>query len=168
MEWSASGRYLAGESENAITGLDFRHYYLGFPRQTLVFHAEQNWGHNLDGDRQFLLGADSGLRGYDNRRFDGNKRLLLNVEDRVYMVFDWLHLLSVAFTTFTDAGYAWRAGEGEDLGDIVSDVGIGFRFDVTRGSGGTVIRLDYAYPLDGVGREENSGGVLSFTAGQAF
>jgi surface antigen Omp85-like protein len=163
-----SGRVLAGIGEDVITGFDFRHYYLGLPRQTLVVHLGHTWGHNLDGDRQFLLGGDTGLRGYDSRRFDGNKSLLFNVEDRAYIVFDWLHLLSVAFTPFADAGYVWRAGENEDLGDVVGDAGVGFRFDVTRGSSGTVIRLDYAYPLSGLGREENRRGILSFTAGQAF
>ena len=168
VEGSTSGRFLSGVGRNVISAFDFRHYYSGFPRQTLVFHAAHSWGHNLDGDKQFLLGSDSGLRGYDNRRFDGNKRLLLNVEDRAYMVFDWLHLVSVAFSAFADAGYVWRTGESEDLGDLVGDVGIGFRFDVTRGSSGTVIRLDYGYPLNAVGREDNRRGLLSFTAGQAF
>ena len=167
-EIKTDGRFLAGAGENVVTGFDLRHYYLGLPRQTMVFHVEQTWGHNLDGDRELLLGGDSGLRGYDSRRFDGNKRLLLNVEDRAYMVFDWLHLLSVAFSPFADAGYVWRAGESEDLGDVVGDVGVGLRFDVTRGGSGTVIRLDYAYPLSGLGREENPRGVLSLTAGQAF
>ncbi len=163
-----SGRFLAGTGEDVITGFDFRHYYLGFPRQTLVFHAGQMWGHNLDGDTQFLLGGDTGLRGYDSRRFDGNKRLLLNVEDRAYLVFDWMHIVSIAFSPFADAGYVWRAGENEDLGDILGDVGIGFRFDVTRGGGGTVFRLDYAYPVSSLGQQENPRGVLSLTAGQAF
>jgi len=167
-EISTTGRYLAGAGQNVVTGFDLRHYYVGLPRQTLVAHAGQIWGHNLDGDRQFLLGAESGLRGYDSRRFDGNKRLLLNVEDRAYIVFDWLHLVSVAFAGFADAGYVWRAGESEDLGDVVGDVGIGLRFDVTRGGSGTVVRLDYAYPVNPIGREENPRGVLSFTAGQAF
>ena len=166
--FSTSGRYLAGTGENVLTGFFVRHYYLGFPRQTLVSHLEQTWGHNLDGDKQLLLGGESGLRGYDSRRFDGNKKLLANVEDRVYLVFDWLHLVSVAFSPFADAGYVWRAGESEDLGDVVADVGVGLRFDLTRGGTGTVIRLDYAYPLSGLGRAENPGGVLSFTAGQAF
>ncbi len=167
-EITTSGRSLAGVGQNVVTQATMRHYYVGLPRQTLVAHLEQRWGHNLDGDAQFLLGAESGLRGYDSRRFDGNKRLLLNVEDRAYIVFDWLHLVSVAFAGFADAGFVWRAGESEDLGDIVGDAGIGLRFDVTRGAGGTVIRLDYAYPLNPLGREENPRGVLSFTAGQAF
>jgi len=168
VELTASGRYLAGVGQNVVTQADLRHYYVGLPRQTLVAHIEQRWGHNLDGDKQFLLGAESGLRGYDSRRFDGNKRFLVNVEDRAYIVFDWLHLVSVAFAGFADAGYVWRAGESEDLGDIVGDAGVGLRFDLTRGGSGTVIRLDYAYPLNPLGREENSRGVLSFTAGQAF
>ncbi len=154
--------------DRRFTEVDLRHYYLGLPRQTLVFHAAQAWGHNLDGERQFLLGGESGLRGYDNRRFDGNKRLLINIEDRAYIVYDWLHLVSIAFAGFADTGFAWRAGAGEDLGDLVGDIGIGFRFDVTRGSGGTVMRLDYAYPVNRLGQEENPRGVLSFTAGQAF
>ena len=167
-EVMTAGRYLAGVGQDVVTQADFRHYYVGLPRQTLVAHAGQRWGHNLDGDHQFLLGAESGLRGYDSRRFDGNKRLLLNAEDRAYLVFDWLHLVSVAFAGFADAGYAWRAGESEDLGDIVGDVGVGLRFDVTRGGGGTVIRLDYAYPVNSLGQRENPRGLLSFTAGQAF
>lgn len=168
LQAEASGRVEAGIGQNLVSQIDLRHYYLGLPRQTLVVHAEQTWGHNLDGDKQFVLGGESGLRGYDNRRFDGNKRLLLNVEDRLYLVYDWLHLVSVALAGFADAGFAWRAGEGQDLGDVVGDIGIGFRFDVTRGGSGTVIRFDYAYPVSRVGQEENPRGVLSFTAGQAF
>jgi hypothetical protein len=168
LEANASGRVAARIGENLVTQIDFRHYYLGLPRQTLVVHAEQTWGHNLDGEKQLLLGGESGLRGYDNRRFDGNKRLLLNVEDRIYLVFDWLHLVSIALAGFSDAGFVWRAGRGEDLGDVVADVGIGLRFDVTRGGSGTVIRLDYAYPVSRLGQEENPRGVVSFTAGQAF
>ena len=168
LQAEVSGRLEAGSAQNAVTQVDLRHYYLGLPRQTLVVHAEQTSGHNLDGEKQLVLGGESGLRGYDNRRFDGNKRLLLNVEDRVYLVYDWLHLVSVALAGFADAGFAWRAGKGQDLGDVVGDVGVGFRFDVTRGGSGTVIRLDYAYPVNRVGQEENPRGVLSFTAGQAF
>src|SRR5207245_6111511 len=52
------------------------------------------------------------LHSFPTRRssdlFDGNKRLLFNVEDRAYIVFDWLHLLSIAFSPFADAGYVWR------------------------------------------------------------
>jgi hypothetical protein len=163
-----SGRFLAGAGQNVITGLDLTHYYLGLPRQTVVLHLGQTWGHNLDLDRQLLLGAESGLRGYDNRRFDGNKSLLFNAEDRVYLVFDWLRLLSIGLAGFADAGYVWRAGDGQDLGDLVADVGVGLRFDLTRGSTGTIIRLDYAYPVSRIGKEENPSGILSFSTGQAF
>lgn len=165
---STEGRYLAGTGQHVITSFELTHYYVRPPRQTLVLHLAQDWGHNLDGDFQFLLGGDTGLRGYDARRFDGNKRLLANLEHRTYLVFDWLHLLSVGFAGFADAGYAWRAGESEDLGDLVGDVGVGLRFDVTRGSTGSVFRIDYGYPVSQVGREENPHGVLSFASGLAF
>jgi hypothetical protein len=162
------GRYLSGVARNVVGGIDFLHYYLGFPRQTLVFHLDHSWGHNLDGDRQFVLGGETGLRGYDDRRFDGNKRLLLNVEDRAYLVFDWLHLLSIGVAAFADAGYVWRAGESEDLGDLVADIGVGLRFDLTRSGTGATLRIDYAFPLNRVGREENPRGVVSIVSGHAF
>jgi hypothetical protein len=165
---STSGRFLAGTARNLLTGLDLTHYYLGLPRQTFVLHLGQTWGRNLDGDGQLLLGAESGLRGYDHRRFDGNKKLVLNVEDRVYLVTDWLRLLSIGIAGFADAGYVWRAGEGQDLGDLLADVGVGFRFDATRGGSGVVIRLDYAYPLNRLGQEENPRGIISFASGHAF
>jgi hypothetical protein len=162
------GRYLAGSARSLMGGIDLLHYYLGFPRQTLVFHVDHSWGHRLDGDRQFVLGGETGLRGYNDRRFDGNKRLLLNVEDRAYLAFDWLHLLSIGVAAFVDAGYVWRAGESEDLGDLVADVGVGLRFDLTRSGAGATLRIDYAYPLNRVGREENPRGVLSIVSGHAF
>jgi len=162
------GRYVAGVGQNVVTGFDMTHYYLWPPRQTLVVHLGQDWGHNLDGDFQYLLGGDTGLRGYDARRFDGNKRLLANLEHRTYFVYDWLHLVSIGLAGFADAGYAWRVGQNEDLGDVVGDVGIGLRFDITRGSTGSVFRIDYGYPVSQVGREENPHGVLSFASGLAF
>ena len=162
------GRYLAGSGRNVVTGIDLLHYYLGFPRQTLVFHLDQSWGHDLDGDRQFVLGGETGLRGYNDRRFDGNKRLLLNVEDRAYLAFDWLRLVSVGVAAFADAGYVWRDGESQDLGDLVADVGVGLRFDLTRSGSGSTLRIDYAFPLNRVGREENPRGVVSIVSGHAF
>jgi hypothetical protein len=164
----ASGRFLAGRGRNTVTGFDLTHYRLLLPRHTLVFNLDQVFGHNLDGDRQFLLGADSGLRGYDNRRFDGNKRLLLNAEDRIYLAFDVARLLSIGLAVFADAGYVWRAGRGQDLGDLVADAGVGLRFDFTRGKTGAVVRLDWAYPLNRLGQDENPRGVFSLSAGQAF
>ncbi len=165
---ATTGRFRSGVGEDVITEIDLTHYFLGLPRQTLVAHLGQAWGHNLDGDHQFLLGADTGLRGYDSRRFDGNKRLMMNVEDRVYLTYDWLHLLSIGVAAFADAGYVWRAGRGQDLGDLVGDVGVGLRFDLTRSASGSTFRIDYAYPLNRVGQEENSRGVLSVAGGLAF
>ncbi|HEU4401394.1 MAG TPA: BamA/TamA family outer membrane protein, partial [Candidatus Polarisedimenticolia bacterium] len=163
-----SGRVLAGIGSDLITSLDVAHYYQGLRSQTLVTHFSGSWGHNLDGDTRFTLGGESGLRGYDARRFDGNKLLLLNLEDRIYWVNDWLHLVSIGFAGFADAGYVWRAGRSVDLGDLAADIGLGLRFDVTRGSSGTIFRIDYAYPLNQVGQEENSRGILSFATGLAF
>ena len=43
-----------------VTQLDFRHYYVGLPRQTMVWHIEQIWGHNLDGGVSGPLHANQG------------------------------------------------------------------------------------------------------------
>ncbi|NMC61746.1 MAG: hypothetical protein GYA55_01115, partial [SAR324 cluster bacterium] len=55
-------------------------------RHTFASAFSLDYGWELDKDRQFLLGADTGLRGYDARTFDGDKRFLLNIEDRIYLV----------------------------------------------------------------------------------
>ena len=98
---------------------------------------------------QLTLGGDSGLRGYPRSYQTGDRRLLLNVEERVYT--DWypFRLFRVGGAVFYDWGRAW-GGPGESPSSVrwLSDVGFGLRVLSTRSSFGNVLHVDFAFPLN--------------------
>jgi hypothetical protein len=106
--------------------------------------------HNLDPEKQVLLGGDTGLRGYPIRYQAGESRTLLSVEQRFFT--DWYpwRLLRVGYAVFADVG---RVG-GRDprasppLGTLY-DVGAGLRLTSPRSSGRNVVHIDLAFPLNG-------------------
>ena len=64
-------------------------------------------GHNLDPEVQLLLGAESGLRGYPVRRFQGTRSLLLSLEERCSSPTIWRSCSPVGIAGFVDSGSAW-------------------------------------------------------------
>ncbi len=104
---------------------------------------------------QYLLGGNSGLRGYLPRRFDGRRRLTANVELRPLIVHrpDW----ALGAALFADAGGAW-----DDDPRLYSSVGAGLRLGLPRIYDTPVLRADVAHGL-GAGVWQ-----LSFGLGQYF
>ena len=135
---------------DTIWSFRLRYYNRLSRRQTLAFNLEFDYGHNLERSRQFLLGGDSGLRGYPARGFSGNKRLLLNLEDRL---FSHVTLLTVALggVVFVDAGHVWREHEPFNLRDLNFSVGVGLRLGYTKSPNSRVGRFDFAWRLNGGG-----------------
>lgn len=135
---------------DTITSLRMQYYNKVFPRQTLAFNLAFDYGRDLEASRQFLLGGDSGLRGYGSRQFSGNKRLLINLEDRL---FSSLNILTVAFggVVFTDAGNVWPEGVPVKLADLNYSVGAGLRLGYTKSPDSRVGRFDFAWALNGGG-----------------
>jgi len=125
--------------------------YYGHPdSRTLTFFS-------LSGDTlkdptassQLVLGGDTGLRGYPRSYQTGDRRLLLNVEERVYT--DWypFRLFRVGGAVFYDWGRAWGGpGESPSSARWLSDVGFGLRILSTRSSFGNVLHIDFAFPLN--------------------
>jgi len=104
----------------------------------------------LDPEKQVLLGGDAGLRGYPIRYQAGERRTILNVEQRFFTDFYPWRLFRVGYAVFADAG---RIG-GRDpratpsLGTLY-DVGVGLRLTSPRASGRNVVHVDLAFPLNG-------------------
>jgi outer membrane protein assembly factor BamA len=165
---SISGRPTAGVFENTIQAFRLRYYYyfVTLLRQTLALHVEEVASWHLDKEDQLTLGGSTGLRGYPERQFTGNKSLLFAVEDRIFFLEDFFHVVSPGAVVFFDSGYVWSEGEGFDLQDLKSDVGFGFRFGFTRSSSVNVLRLDFAWALNEVDGEQ--GFVFSFGSSQSF
>ena len=139
-------------------------------RHTFAASLSLDYGTDLDLDREFLLGADNGLRGYDARTFTGDKRLILNLEHRVHIVDDAFKFVSVGAAAFFDAGGSTTDKFSDLIGNnIYSDFGVGLRFAFPRSTGSRVFRIDLAYPLrDGPDGSDRMEPRLILSGGQLF
>ncbi len=132
--------------KNTLGSLRLQYYNKLLIRQTLAFNFEFNYGLDLEVTRPFLLGGDSGLRGFKAREFSGNKKILFNFEDRI---FTSINILTVALggVLFFDAGNVWPAGESINLRDLNYSIGLGLRLGYTKSPRSRVGRIDFAWPL---------------------
>ncbi len=112
---------------------------------------------------QLTLGEDGGLRGYPTREFAGTRRLRGNLEHRfdTGIEFATLHLGLVAFY---DAGWV---GDDRGLGRPFTSAGAGLRIGSKQLFGSSLLRIDFAKPLDEV-PGENNGWKVSVSVGQVF
>lgn len=141
--------------------------YIG--KHTFVASASFDLADELDRDKELLLGADTGLRGYKNRTFSGDNRALLTLEHRVHLADDIFHLVSLGSAAFFDIGGASRGSFGDVLSDrLYEDVGVGLRIGFPRSSGGSVLRIDVAFPMrDGPDGSTQWEPRILFTTGQS-
>lgn len=115
---------------------------------TIYASGRLSFGHDTQGPRRFLLGGDTGLRGYRSRAFAGDHQLLLVAEHRYFAPWELFHLFRVGLVGFAEVGGAWDAGGGFGWDDLHPDVGLGLRFELLRSAAGTTVQLNAAYPLD--------------------
>ncbi len=161
-----TGRFEDGAWRDTLSRLDLEYYNHFHPRQTLALHLEAQYLARPAPESQILLGGDRGLRGYQLNQFAGNKLLLLNVENRFFLVDDILKLMGLGAVAFYDAGYVWDRGRAIRARDVKMDVGTGLRFYLSRSSVGQCLRLDVAYAVKEVKGE--SRWVVTFGSSQAF
>jgi hypothetical protein len=180
-EFGGSSRYdhTNGSVENTLLRTEWKAYsvmgdlYMGerfFGRHTFASQFYVDFGEKLDKDRQLLLGADTGLRGYETNTFEGDKRMVLNLEGRSHFADDILQLVSVGSAVFVDVGGATNSALGDILTtDLYGDVGVGLRFCFPRASGGGIARIDVAVPMrDGPDGSKAGEPRVIFAAGQLF
>ncbi len=133
--------------------------------QSLVGRIVVDSGWRLDHDVQFFADGGNGLRGYPLHSFEGNKNIVMNLEDRLYLGRELLQLVSPGVVAFIDTGNATSGGFSQ-LMRLKTDVGVGLRLGLPR-TPRNLLRLDVAVPLnrDPRGRRRV---VVSFSSGQAF
>ena len=143
-----SGRWGEQGGEDVRVSGRLRYFWRNFGRHVFVVDVEADAVHNLDPEDQLLLGGDSGLRGYPLRYQDGEQRLLVSLEQRVFTdLYPW-RLFYIGGAVFLDVGQTWGEGLTRDLG-LLRNVGVGLRLSSSRSGAGSVIHLDLAFPLDG-------------------
>jgi outer membrane translocation and assembly module TamA len=143
-----SGRYSAGRGEQEQSTAAARYFYRHDNGFTFFGAISGDVVRNPDVPNPLLLGGDNGLRGYPLRYQSGEKRVLLNLEERVYS--DWypFRLIRVGGAAFYDVGRAW-AGTNPNSANPgwLHDVGIGLRFLADRSAVSNVLHVDFAFPL---------------------
>lgn len=178
-ELGLASRYAAGEFANTLARTQvfgasgFAPTFVkdrAFGSNTVVGRLVLEYGDRLDLDRQLLVGSDNALRGYAQKGFGGDKRFVLNLEDRMTIATNVGQVVSVGGAAFLDVGGATYNSLSSLVGDqLYSNVGVGLRFAFPRSSGGRVFRVDIAFPMrdgpDGSNRWEPR---LLFSGGQLF
>lgn len=147
--------------KDTISSVSLRYYNKMLPSQTLAINFRMDYASNLEESTQFLLGGDSGLRGFEARAFTGTRRIIFNLENRI---FTNLNILTVALgaVAFFDAGNVWEESEKIDLSRLNSSVGLGLRLGYTKSPNSRVGRIDFGWPLNKKGFE------ISIGIGQQF
>ncbi|HEY6066321.1 MAG TPA: POTRA domain-containing protein, partial [Thermoanaerobaculia bacterium] len=114
---------------------------------TLLARAALSVGNRLDREVQLQADGANGLRAYRLHAFAGDRRVILNFEDRVRLTPELLHLIVLGAAVFVDAGYAWPPGTPMRLSDLRADAGVGLRIGLPRASRHALFRFDIAYAL---------------------
>lgn len=147
---TAGGRIEGGALTNGTLGVDARYYYRHSRRQTFFMGFSALSGTRLDADQQVLLGGDNGLRGYPLRYQAGSGRWLFTAEHRIFTNWYPFQLVNVGGAAFFDVGQVTgRDPLGTKPQGLLKDVGFGLRLGNSRSAMGSVIHVDFAFPLDG-------------------
>ena len=159
---------LNGDWREAITAWQIRFFSRWSERQTLAARLLLARGSQLEGPDRFLLGGDTGLRGYRSRAFAGDNLALLVVEQRFFAHWEIARLFTVGAVAFLEAGAAWDERESLGWSDIHPDAGLGLRIYSQRSSGRTIVHLNLAYPFGPNVDPGAAGPVFSVSTAKTF
>jgi hypothetical protein len=155
--------------ENSLLAANvlYAHKFETAPRQTFVAQLSALRGWNLDGDVQIFADAEAGLRAYRLRAFEGDTRVILNLEHRIFSGTQLFGLVSPGLAVFFDAGLVGGPTRSLQLSEVKMDAGVGLRLAMTWAPVMNIFRIDagYAFQRDPTGRK---GWLISFSTGQAF
>ncbi|MEO8216946.1 MAG: hypothetical protein ABI718_07680 [Acidobacteriota bacterium] len=163
-QFSATTR--APRNRNTVISFDGRviaRFSTAHP-QAFVARIRMDRGWQLDRDVQFLADGQNGLRAYPDFSFEGDRRIIINAEHRLFLGRELLQLFAPGVAVFADSGIASHSPISP--GKMKTDVGIGVRIAIARYAS-ALIRIDYAYALD-AGPLNRRGGTFSIATMHAF
>ena len=114
---------------------------------TLLFRVSAAGGWSVRTPYQLTLGGREAIRGYSDEAFPGGRRVIMSLEDRVYLPWPAPELFDFGLSFFLDFGRIQAAGVpfGVDSG-WRSAIGTGIRFGLPPGTG-NMARIDVAAPV---------------------
>ena len=136
------------------------------PRQTLAARIRYDSAFDRDGLPLLqTLGEARGLRGYPSREFNGEQKLLVNLEHRWHTPYT-MASLEFGTVTFFDSGWVGDRGNSRWLDNARTAAGAGLRVGSRQLLGSLIIRIDVAFPLGAEADEFDPS--VSLAVGQVF
>lgn len=148
LEWEGMWNQDTDRAEDVIVSYQTRY----FRRQTShrSFFATLNvvYSKNLNTHQQVVLGGLTGTRGFENRFQVGDRRAVLNLEERMYTDIHLFNLIRVGWALFIDVGRAWEPDVDSGMeDDYLANVGFGLRLASSKAEAGRIAHIDVAFPL---------------------
>jgi len=131
----------------ALLGIDGLHRRRLPWNQTLILRARGWLGKNWPPGQQLALGSDTGLRGFPQNQFTGQRLALFNIEDRSGALAHWW-IFRLGTVLFADAGACWDENESFRRQRWHASVGAGLRLGNAKSGGSGLLRVDLPFRLD--------------------
>lgn len=134
---------------NSVASFATTYHYLLSDQWREYAAVRYDHGKNLAQDELLQLGGEQGLRGYPAEFALGERRLLINLEQRYYFKTHLFNLLRFGALVFFDMGQTWQEqGIVRAHPQLLRSAGIGLRLNSSKTSIGKIIHMDLAFPLD--------------------
>ncbi|HIG43975.1 MAG TPA: hypothetical protein EYQ14_26105 [Gammaproteobacteria bacterium] len=152
LQHSLNGRGLWNKdketSEDVVLSYDIKYFRSQTEKRSFFAQLSTVLTRNLNSNQQVLLGGSTGARGFNNRYQDGDRRVVLTLEERQYTEYHLFNLAYLGFAGFIDIGRAWNPDVDDGLEDkLLADVGFGLRLASTKADSNRIIHIDIAFPI---------------------
>jgi Surface antigen variable number repeat len=133
--------------EEGTVSLTLLHHLKISNFQTFVAQVRAVGGLGWSGQRQLLLGSSTGLRGYAENSFAGDRMISYGLEHRIFTGIDLL-FFRMGGALFLDGGSVWSGDAPPGRQRFSNAAGFGLRIENTKVQGAGLIRIDWAMNLD--------------------
>lgn len=148
LEWHGQWNLDTDRSEDVRVSWQGAYLRRRSDRHSFYASLEGVWTENLNSHRQVTLGGLEGARGFENRFQNGDSRVLLTLEQRVYTDIHLFNLIRLGGALFIDVGKVWERGlESETGNSTLANVGFGLRMMSSKAASRRVAHLDFAFPI---------------------
>ncbi|UCD93740.1 MAG: hypothetical protein JSU69_08180 [Candidatus Zixiibacteriota bacterium] len=124
--------------------ISIRYYNNGISWLTPVLNAVYAEDFRPDTLATLYLGENNGLRGYPKNYSTGERRFIINIENRIFPGIEFFSA-NLGAVQFVDFGRSWLRGTGLELDDLLWSVGVGLRLGLEKFSNARTMRFDLAY-----------------------
>lgn len=148
LEWEGMWNLDADRAEDVIVSYRMRYFRRQTSHRSFFANFNAVYSKNLNTHRQVVLGGLTGTRGFENRFQVGDRRAVLNLEERMYTDIHLLNLIRIGWALFIDVGRAWEPGVDDGLEDnYLANIGFGLRLASSKAEAGRIAHIDFAFPL---------------------